>query len=83
MAAPLVDSVMSSTNLQGPGILLRTIREGDGVTFPKRGDLCVVRILYVYFASQLLVCETEQNMISTTSTVWLSSLTRLLAVVFA
>jgi hypothetical protein len=45
MAALLVDSGMSSTNLQGPGILLRTIKEGDGVTFPERGDLCVVRII--------------------------------------
>jgi hypothetical protein len=51
MAAPLVDAAMSSTNLQGPGVLLRTIREGDGVTFPQRGDLCVVRILYFQVAS--------------------------------
>jgi hypothetical protein len=44
MAAAAADSGMSSNHLQGAGILLRTIRKGDGASFPERGDLCVVRI---------------------------------------
>jgi hypothetical protein len=41
----VVESNHSSySHLQGPGVLLHTIRKGDGIIFPKKGDLCVVRV---------------------------------------
>ena len=31
------------TNKKGPGILLRTLKKGDGNRFPQKGDMCLVR----------------------------------------
>jgi hypothetical protein len=46
-----IDSDHSSNNrLAGPGILIRTIEKGDGVTHPQTGDSCVVSdVMYVSF----------------------------------
>jgi hypothetical protein len=30
------------TRLQGPGVLLRTVKKGDEKTFAKNGDRCLV-----------------------------------------
>ena len=39
-------STMETTDearLHGPGVLIYTITEGDGKTFPRKGDFCLVR----------------------------------------
>jgi len=32
-------------DLQGAGVLIRTIKDGDDLRFPKSGDVCLVRTL--------------------------------------
>lgn len=34
-----------ANNLRGAGVLLRKLREGDGLKFPIEGDSCRVRII--------------------------------------
>ena len=43
-SAALPESANVIADKKGPGILLRTLKRGDGKRFPKKGDMCLVRL---------------------------------------
>lgn len=36
------DPAATEARLQGPGVLIRTMKKGTGTKYPKKGDVCVI-----------------------------------------